>query len=949
MSAVFPGAVSTQAQLRVLVNNLGTLLNGDHTSGVTTITVDDTTGWPTSGYGTMDSEVFSYTGLTATTFTGVTRGVDGTTAVAHNDNTVVNHYFVADHHNHMADEIIGIEQNLSDRIGLGSTQLKVPNGSAAAPSVAFANSTTTGFFRSSADTIGMATTGIETGRFAYLSYAFGDSLSAWTASAYLQFRTSSSAGSVNTNIAVVNDNNTGAFTANAFFVAQVAGGTTLGDPHIRFIVSGVNTWCVGVDNSASDQFVISKNATPGTNDYFTINTSGQVGIGGTASWLLQVMSSVTLIPTTGDGQIAVTNTSATATDCAAIIFLSQTNRRAQITAGKGVNSNDGFLAFSTRENAGGTFPERMRIDESGKVMIGTTSPISTLGGLDIASGGLTLIMGANNNAQSSRTDATTKAARVGVAHYTNAEEPMAIFSLASSSTDNELDIGGGTATLNASTKIVFYAAANTTTTTGTEMMRIDSSGVSIFGATPAANQLLISKSAAAATILVNIVNSDNTDPNSIAAVRLSTGGGSAGDPYVRFDISGGGASWSAGVDNSDSDKFKIHNASTIATSSLLTFDSSGNLTTTGAHGAGVTSTSARFHASDATDIIQILESSWANSSGASLNLRHTRGSGGAHTVLVSGDALRVRFQGSDGAAFRTIAEIVAAVDGTPGSSDMPGKLSFYTTPDGTATSTERVKIDNAGVSTFLTASTTAIYLLSSFVGDYVGAQIENSDNTNAASGARLLIKSGGTSAGDPQVRFRVGTTTDFVIGLDNSDSDKFKISASATLGTTDVLSIDTSGNAVFTSDITTAATKKLYLDGGGDSYLSEISANVMGITAGATTPLVVGASYVAVTATHKLYLDGGGDTYVIETSANVMNFFTNNAQRLSLTAAGSLVPGTGALATNATDGFIYMESCAGTPTGVPTGFTGRVALVYDSTNNKIAVYNGAWKQTAALT
>jgi hypothetical protein len=30
-------------------------------------------------------------------------------------------------------------------------------------------------------------------------------------------------------------------------------------------------------------------------------------------------------------------------------------------------------------------------------------------------------------------------------------------------------------------------------------------------------------------------------------------------------------------------------------------------------------------------------------------------------------------------------------------------------------------------------------------------------------------------------------------------------------------------------------------------------------------------------------------------------------------------------------------------------YAGRVAAVYDSTNNKIGVYNGAWKQTAALT
>lgn len=63
----------------------------------------------------------------------------------------------------------------------------------------------------------------------------------------------------------------------------------------------------------------------------------------------------------------------------------------------------------------------------------------------------------------------------------------------------------------------------------------------------------------------------------------------------------------------------------------------------------------------------------------------------------------------------------------------------------------------------------------------------------------------------------------------------------------------------------------------------------------------------------------------------------------------SVVVGTAALATNATDGFIYLPTCAGTPTGVPTANTGRVPWVYDTTNDKIYIYNGAWKATAALT
>jgi hypothetical protein len=72
------------------ISDTTTLLNGALTSAaVTTITVDDTTAFSTSGILQIENEKVRYTGKTATTFTGCTRGSEGSVRAAHADNTSV--------------------------------------------------------------------------------------------------------------------------------------------------------------------------------------------------------------------------------------------------------------------------------------------------------------------------------------------------------------------------------------------------------------------------------------------------------------------------------------------------------------------------------------------------------------------------------------------------------------------------------------------------------------------------------------------------------------------------------------------------------------------------------------------------------------------------------------------------------------------------------------------
>jgi hypothetical protein len=62
---------------------------GGINNSTTTIVVDSTTGFAATGTLLIDSELITYTGKTATDFTGCGRGASGTTAAAHADNTIV--------------------------------------------------------------------------------------------------------------------------------------------------------------------------------------------------------------------------------------------------------------------------------------------------------------------------------------------------------------------------------------------------------------------------------------------------------------------------------------------------------------------------------------------------------------------------------------------------------------------------------------------------------------------------------------------------------------------------------------------------------------------------------------------------------------------------------------------------------------------------------------------
>jgi hypothetical protein len=84
--------------------------------------------------------------------------------------------------------------------------------------------------------------------------------------------------------------------------------------------------------------------------------------------------------------------------------------------------------------------------------------------------------------------------------------------------------------------------------------------------------------------------------------------------------------------------------------------------------------------------------------GSAIILGKSRGTtNGSDTIVLNNDNLGfLIFEGADGSSAVRAAQISANVDGTPGAGDMPGRLVFSTTADGSASPTERLRIDSQG-------------------------------------------------------------------------------------------------------------------------------------------------------------------------------------------------------------------------------------------------------------
>ena len=163
------------------------------------------------------------------------------------------------------------------------------------------------------------------------------------------------------------------------------------------------------------------------------------------------------------------------------------------------------------------------------------------------------------------------------------------------------------------------------------------------------------------------------------------------------------------------------------------------------------------------------------------------GTPGTFLTVASGDNLgNIFWQGDDGTSFPRAASIAAAVDGTPGTNDMPGRLVFSTTADGAATPTERMRIDNAGNVGFGAASSAgrSVSISKNLTGNTVGINlfvngVAQSDVTGSIRGVSTSLQTAAASfTATEMVHFYANQST---IGLGSSVTNQFGYFANSTL------------------------------------------------------------------------------------------------------------------------------------------------------------------------
>ena len=435
----------------------------------------------------------------------------------------------------------------------------------------------------------------------------------------------------------------------------------------------------------------------------------------------------------------------------------------EIDGTPGADDVPGRLLFGTAAVGDNTTTERMRINSSGNVGIGETSPEAKL---QVAGDAViknptdlgTLNIVSTNN----QTNSGNKIAFFGANRFETDEEMAFIKPLLTGNNGGAGNVQTGHLTFG---------------TSGEERLRIDSAGRLLINADTALDasdgQLLDIRSTSAATI--NLARNDTSVSvgNSFGKIRFWNNSDGTYDSLAELRAAADGAH-AAGDKSSRLVFYTTSSGSTTATEKMR-IDNQGRLLV-----GGTSPVTAE------TDI-QITDDSIPTFTFV-LN----------DTAVVTDDILgRVQFFGNDGGTFQECAMIAAEVDGAHANNDKPSRLSFHTTSDGAGGSTERMRIDSDGhVAIGVTNAADRLHVM----------DLDNDTALRLQSGTAnrdkaRIIKQALANDGTLIIQSSTGTNGHDIAFRTNSDAtDRFIISADGSVGIgtsspSETLTLNTSAGA----------------------------------------------------------------------------------------------------------------------------------------------------------